>query len=149
MAADPYVQDVFQIWLMAETPHTGCTDVQPPTALRSARTHASSGIQSIREKAKPSDKRSKITACNFENVRIECSPIFPLGKPGMSGLRTSALSRGALCNRVAIFPSKVCKPCNARSPAEPRGPRGLQDLLPSLRICTKKGHKARRREGDK
>ena len=47
------------------------------------------------------------------------------------------------------FPAKLCILCNCHSPAGPHSPPGLQVRLHYIRICTKKGRKARRREGDK
>lgn len=47
------------------------------------------------------------------------------------------------------FSSKPFILCNGHSPAEPNGPPGLQVRLHYIRIRTKKGRKARRREGDK
>ena len=67
------------------------------------------------------------------------------------GLRRSfdlqRLAHGCV-SALQIF-SKLCILCNGRSPAEAHGPPGLQIRLHYIRTCTKKGRKARRREGDK
>ena len=93
----------------------------------------------------PARKRSCLFLKSHRNPRFKS---FRPMNPGTSPLRLRVRSERRRATALH-FSSKLCILCNWRSPAEPHGPPGLQVRLHYIRICTKKGHKARRREGDK
>ena len=93
----------------------------------------------------PARKRSCTFLKTHRNPRFKS---FRPMNPGTSPLRLRVRSEHRRATALH-FSSKLCILCNCRSPAEPHGPPGLQVRLHYIRICTKKGRKARRREGDK
>ncbi|VVO04071.1 hypothetical protein PS710_02904 [Pseudomonas fluorescens] len=100
---------------------------------------------SLRTQLISARKRSSAFSKIYRNQRFQS---FRPMKPGGSSLPVRDRPEDR-CASALHFPSKLCTLCNGRSLAEPHSPPGLQVRLHYCRICTKKGHKARRWERDK